>query len=91
MKALDCLSPKSSNFLQLDVLKPLVTHLGIDFNELSNEVLNAKRVILRKLPSDEKDRTVISACKIVNEFKNVFPELIKVYGGGFTFEVKRFL
>jgi hypothetical protein len=87
MKAVDSLSPKSTSFLNFDTLKPLIDYLGVCADDVHNEILTAKRLLLNKLPTANNEKTASRASTILSEYKEAYPELHKVYAGGFTFGV----
>lgn len=78
MKAISSLAPKSSAFLDSTQLHPLAV-LAVtvaDNASLKNEILVAKQLLLKKCPNETDLFTV---CKHLQEYKEAFPELHKLY------------
>lgn len=78
MKAISSLAPKSSAFLDSTQLHPLAVLAGTvaDNASLKNEILVAKQMLLKKCPNETDLSTV---CKHLQEYKEAFPELHKLY------------
>ncbi len=78
MTAVSSLAPKSTAFLNATLLRPLYVLAGIvaDDGSLNNEILVAKPLLLKKCPNEEDLSTL---CKHLNEYKEAFPELHKLY------------
>lgn len=76
MKALSCLMPKSNKFLDIHLLEPLCGLAGVAKNELQNEILVARPMLSKKLPTDADCSAV---CKLLQEYKDAFAGLHKLY------------
>ncbi|RXN11427.1 hypothetical protein ROHU_010634 [Labeo rohita] len=78
MKAISSLAPKSSAFLDSTQLQPLTVLVGTvaDNASLKNEILVAKQMLLKKSPNDAD---LSSVCKHLQQYKEAFPELHKLY------------
>ncbi|KAG2466023.1 HNRPK protein, partial [Polypterus senegalus] len=78
MRAISSLAPKSSAFLDPTLLHPLAVMAGTvaDVVSLKNEVLVAKQMLLKKC---SKETDLSTVCKLLQEYKEAFPELHKLY------------
>ena len=82
MKAVSCLLPKSSSFLDSCSLGPLQrladNNKESDYMSLRNEIQVAKPMLLKKFPSS-RGASISVVCKYLQEYKEAFPKLHKVY------------
>ncbi len=76
MKAISSLAPKSSTFLDPALLHPLAVLAGTVTDDLKNEFLVAKMMLLKKCPNETDLSTV---CKNLQEYQEAFPQLHKLY------------
>lgn len=78
MTAISSLEPKSSAFLEATLLRPLHVLAGTvaDDVSLKNEILVAKPMLVKKCPNEADLSTL---CKHLQEYKEAFPELHKLY------------
>ncbi|KAI2659484.1 Alanine--tRNA ligase [Labeo rohita] len=77
MKAVSCLVPTSSGFLDATLLSPLHLLAGTaDSVSLENEIFVPKPILAKEFP-DETDLSTL--CKHLQMYKEAFPELNKLY------------
>ncbi|KAM3616774.1 uncharacterized protein V6R79_023187 [Siganus canaliculatus] len=78
MTAISSLAPKSSEFLDSTLLHPLAMLAGTvaDNASLKNEILVAKKMLMKKCPNESD---LSSVCKHIQEYKDAFPVLHKLY------------
>lgn len=77
IKAVSCLVPTSSAFLDDKLLSPLHCLAGTaDAVILANEIIVAKPMLAKKIPGEAD---LLTLCKHLQSFKEAFPELHKLY------------
>uniref|UniRef100_A0A8C2BET5 DUF4371 domain-containing protein n=1 Tax=Cyprinus carpio TaxID=7962 RepID=A0A8C2BET5_CYPCA len=74
MQDLSGLMPKSNKFLDIQLLEPLCSLAGVAKTELQNEILVARPMLSKKLPSVAECSAV---CKLLQEYKDAFAGLHK--------------
>jgi len=84
VNAVAALVPKSSSFLHLTALHPLVELLELDSSQLEGELTVLKRVITNKVAQESNLEDVF---KVVLQFKDAFPMAHILYVGGVTIGV----
>lgn len=83
MEAISALTPTSSDFLEFTRLQPLAVLAGTvaDNESLKNEIIVARRMMLKKCPNEADLSTV---CKHLQECKDAFPNLHQIYVAALT-------
>lgn len=78
MRATSFLLPKSASFLDPSLLEPLQVLAGTEQNSMSlqNEIAVAKAMLLNKLSTDAN---LSEVCKCIQQYKDAFPILHKLY------------
>ncbi|KAK0141098.1 hypothetical protein N1851_021900 [Merluccius polli] len=78
MRATSFLLPKAASFLDPSLLKPLQVLAATEQNDVSlqNEIAVAKTMLLNKLSTDAN---LSEACRCIQQYKEAFPILHKLY------------
>jgi len=81
-KSISALNPESLTFLNLDLLKPLATHLDLDHQTLGNEL-----AVLKPMMEQSKSKTISNVLHELHPFASAFPTTMSLIKGGMTIPV----
>jgi hAT family C-terminal dimerisation region len=82
-RSISALNPESLSFLNLDVLKPLATHLNHDHQTLGNELA----VLVPMMRKRSKSKTINDVLHELHPMENAFPTVVSLVKGGMTIPV----
>jgi hypothetical protein len=81
-KSISALNPEGPTFLNLDLLKPLATHLDLDHQTLGNEL-----TVLKPMMEKSNSKTISSVLHELYPFTGAFLTTMSLIEGGMTIPV----